>query len=81
MRGLDSGGARPVGKADLLFFFERLEAKLDAFGFLRPIEKRPSMVRGIRNIFPRAALTESEVRTLHGIVSALTREKRPPDEA
>ena len=77
---LDSGGARLVGKADLLFFFERLEAKLDAFGFLRPIEKRPNMVRNIRNIFQRTGLTEAELRTLHGIVSALTREKRPPDE-
>ena len=68
---LDSGGARPVGKADLLFFCERLEAKLDAFGFLRPIEKRPNMVRNIRNIFQRSRLTEQEVRSLHGIVSAL----------
>lgn len=78
---LDSGGAPLVDKADLLFFFERLEAKLDDAGFLQPIEKRPNMVRNIRNIFQRTDLTEPEVRTLHGIVSALTREKRSQDES
>ena len=54
--------------------YERLEAALDARGFLYPVEKRPTMVRNLRNLFQRAALTEQEVRTLHGIVSLLTPE-------
>ncbi|MDE0815197.1 MAG: RNA methyltransferase, partial [Alphaproteobacteria bacterium] len=48
-----------------------LESALDDSGFLHVLEKRPVMVRNIRNIFQRAQLTEQELRTLHGIVSAL----------
>ena len=54
-------------------FYLRLEVGLAAGGFLKPPEKRPSMVRNIRNIFARAELSEQEVRTLHGVVSALRR--------
>src|SRR5579863_3697240 len=45
---------RPATKAELLNFFAHLELELDACGFLRNIEKRPSMVRNIRNLFQRA---------------------------
>ncbi|MEX1109168.1 MAG: RNA methyltransferase [Dongiaceae bacterium] len=61
----------PATKGDLHGFFEHLEHELDAAGFLAVPEKRPSMVRNIRNIFERAALTETEVKTLHGIISRL----------
>ena len=40
-------------------------------GFLRNAEKRPSMVRNIRNLFQRTGLTHQEIRTLHGIVAEL----------
>jgi tRNA C32,U32 (ribose-2'-O)-methylase TrmJ len=36
------------------------------------------MERNIRNVFTRAALTMQEVRTLHGIVTALLRRGRRP---
>ncbi len=68
---LTRAGAVPAEKAELLNFFVRLEQALDETGFLRPVEKRPAMVRNIRNLFARAELTEQEVQTLHGIVSAL----------
>jgi len=35
-------------------------------------DKRPSMIRNIRAIFERAALSDQEVRTLHGIITALS---------
>ena len=60
---------------ELLNFFGRLEARLDESGFLHPPGKRPAMVRNIRNLFQRTELTEAELRTLHGIVSALWRGK------
>ena len=63
---------RPATKAELLNFFAHLEDRLDDCGFLRNVEKRPSMVRNIRNLFQRAALTRQEVRTLHGIVAELS---------
>ena len=68
----------PATMADLANFYERLEAELDASGFLWPADKRPSMVQNIRAMFQRASLTEQEVRTLHGMVKALAhlRERR-----
>jgi tRNA/rRNA methyltransferase len=69
---------RPANLAELTGLFEHLEGELDACGFLRIKEKRPIMVRNIRNIFQRARLTEQEVRTLRGIVSGLTKFPRKP---
>ncbi len=71
-RQLVTNASGPAGKAQLLEFFEHLERELDESGFLRNIEKRPSMVRNIRNMFQRAELTEQEIRTLHGIVKELS---------
>jgi len=58
-------------------FFARLEAALDAAGYFRPPEKRPSMLRNLRNLFVRAHLTDQEVRTLHGLLSALLLRPNP----
>ena len=75
-RELVTNATRPATKAELLNFFAHLEAELDACGFLRNVEKRPTMVRNIRNIFQRADLTEQEIRTLHGIVKELRQGRR-----
>ncbi len=75
-RRLPMGFSRPATKAELLNFFQRLEAALDDSGFLHPPERRPAMVRNLRSLFARADLSEQEVRSLHGIVSALTGKKR-----
>jgi tRNA/rRNA methyltransferase len=64
---------RPATKGELLGFFDQLEDALDASGFLHVEEKRPIMVRNLRNIFQRAGLTEQEIRTLRGVVTSLTR--------
>jgi len=60
-----------AGKLHLTSFLTRLEAELDACGFLRNPEMRPSMVRNIRALFGRAELTDQELRTLHGILTEL----------
>jgi tRNA/rRNA methyltransferase len=62
---------RPATQADLLGLYEHLERELDACGFLRNRQSRPSMVRNLRNLFGRAGLTEQEVRTLRGIIACL----------
>ncbi len=67
----------PAAKEELFKFFDRLEAELDACGFLHVTEKRPIMVRNIRSIFQRALPTSAEVRTLHGILSGLVRGRGP----
>jgi tRNA/rRNA methyltransferase len=69
-------GARPASVAELLNFFDHLESQLDAAGFLRPPEKRPIMVQNLRNLLQRADLTEQEVRTMHGVVKALSGRRR-----
>jgi tRNA/rRNA methyltransferase len=66
-------GASPATAEELQHLFDHLEGELDACGFLQPPEKRPRMVRNIRNIFSRAGLTDQEVRTLRGIISGLRR--------
>lgn len=73
---LPEGRTRPATKGELVNFFDRLEAALEARGFFHVAEKRPIMVRNIRNMFHRANLMEQEVRTLHGIVSCLIRDRR-----
>jgi tRNA/rRNA methyltransferase len=64
---------RLANKQELVGMFEHLEKELDDCGFLRPPEKRPTMVQNIRNMFQRANMTEQEVRTFRGIISGLIR--------
>lgn len=63
---------RRATRAEMAGLFAHLEGELDDCGFLLPIEKRPSMVRSLRNLFQRAGLTEQEVRTLRGVIAGLT---------
>jgi tRNA/rRNA methyltransferase len=67
---LATGHSRPATKEQLIRFFEHLEEELDANSFMRNAEKRPSMVRNLRNLFQRANCTEQELRTLHGVVTS-----------
>jgi len=70
-RHMTKGLQPPASKEKLIGFFEHLERELDECGFLRHPDKRPVMVRNIRNMFQRANLTNQEVQTLHGIVHEL----------
>ena len=48
---------------------------------MRHPDKRPSMVRNLRNLFQRAHCTEQELRTLHGVITAFMgpRNRDKPD--
>jgi tRNA/rRNA methyltransferase len=70
---LAMAGTRPAEKDELIALFERLEAELDAGGFFRAPDLRPTVVRNLRSMLQRARLTEQEVRTFQGVISALTR--------
>jgi tRNA/rRNA methyltransferase len=74
--GLRTRGSPPAPKDDLMGFFEHLERELDAAGFFKPPEKRPSMVQNMRTMFTRMGATEQEIRTLRGIVKALVQAGR-----
>ncbi len=63
-------------KESLLAFFKHLEKELDECGNLRLGDKRPRMVRNLRNIFQRSNLTEQEIKTLHGVVADLVKPRK-----
>jgi tRNA/rRNA methyltransferase len=71
-RQLHTGQTRPATKAELVNLFEHLEGELDRTGFFTTPEKRPSMVRTLRNLFERMDMTEQEVRTFHGVLASMT---------
>ncbi|MDP6688264.1 MAG: RNA methyltransferase [Alphaproteobacteria bacterium] len=75
-----AGDSLPASRDELAFFENRLEEELSRKGFLKPPEKRPSMMRNLRNIFRRADLTGQEVRSLHGVISALIRRDGEADD-
>jgi len=76
IREIVDDGEQPATKADMAALFEHLERELDDSGFLRVVEKRPSMVRNIRTMLQRAQLTRQEVATLHGMVRELSGKRR-----
>ncbi|QCE35521.1 RNA methyltransferase [Acetobacteraceae bacterium] len=65
----------PAEKGEIDNFLNRLVDRLDHSPFLRNKNKRDGMVRNIRQYFQRGSITEQELRTLHGIISALGEEK------
>ena len=80
-RRLETGGQPPAEKAELVNLFQRLESALDETGFLHPPEKRPGMVRNLRNMIQRMDPTDQDLRTLHGIISALRSGRRGGESA
>lgn len=78
---LHTGSSRPANKAELMRFFDHFEEELLNSGFIRHPDKRPSMLRNLRNLFQRAHCTEQELRTLHGVVTAFMgpRDRAKPD--
>ena len=61
----------PAQQKEVEDFLTRLESELERTRFFRTPEVKPFTIRNIRNIFTRADITVQELRTLHGIVSAL----------
>jgi tRNA/rRNA methyltransferase len=73
---IDHGMAQPAPRDELIRLFEHLEDELEKSGFLFPPGNRPGMIRNLRSILHRAQLTDQEVRTLRGVIVALTRGKK-----
>jgi len=63
----------PADQATLMGLYEHLEGELDKAGFYHPPEKKPSMVRNLRVPLARARLTDQEVRTFRGVITALSK--------
>lgn len=73
---LHTGQTRPATKGELLNYFNHLEAELEQGGFFTTPEKKPSMIRTLRNAIERMQMTEQEVRTFHGVISSLTNRRK-----
>jgi len=73
---IDHGVAQPAPREELILLFEHLEDELEKSGFLFPPGNRPGMIRTLRSMLHRAALSDQEVRTLRGVIVALTRGKK-----
>jgi tRNA/rRNA methyltransferase len=67
---------RPANKDELHHLYGHLEGELADAGFFTTAEKRPTMVRRLRNLLGRTDMTEQEVRMFRGVISALTRRNR-----
>jgi tRNA/rRNA methyltransferase len=62
--------------AEMTNFYEHLEQELDRARFFRVPEKRAGMVRMLRSLLRRAHPARDELRTLHGVVSALVGQRK-----
>lgn len=60
-------------KSEIDMFLKHLEELLEKGDYFRISDKKPRMLRNLNNIFTRASLTAQEIRTLHGVLNALTR--------
>jgi tRNA/rRNA methyltransferase len=63
----------PADQEAMVGLYEQLEGELDLAGFFHPPEKRPSMVRNLRVALGRSRMTDQEVRTFRGVITALSK--------
>jgi tRNA/rRNA methyltransferase len=68
----------PASKQQLLTFFTTLERELEKVEFFRPPDKRDTMQINLRNIFTRMTPTQQDIRTLHGVVTAISEGRKGP---
>ncbi|OKH88976.1 RNA methyltransferase [Thalassospira sp. TSL5-1] len=68
----------PATRDEVERMFVHMEEELDESGFFRVAEKRPAMMRNIRNIFNRVGITHQEVQTIRGMLVALRGGKHKP---
>lgn len=66
------GPGAATGEA-MLGLYEHLERELETAGFFHPPEKTPNMVQNLRSALGKARFTDQEVRTLRGVITALSR--------
>src|SRR6185437_14342902 len=68
----------PAPRVQFEAFFTDLERELEKAEFFRPEEKRNVMRVNLRNIFLRLELTQQDIRTLHGVVTAIVYGRKGP---
>lgn len=72
------GRSPRAGQQQMQSFFDHLEAELERVEFFRPPEKKPTMLINLRNIFLRMELSQQDLRTLNGVISAIVDGRKGP---
>ena len=62
-----------ISRGQLEAFLLRLESELESKGFFLTSDMKPHSAKTLRSIFSKARLNDSEVKMLHGVLSALTK--------
>jgi len=75
------GDSRPATCEEYLNFYRRLEEELEAAGFFVADHMRPAMTRSLQSMLQRAEMTEQEIRTWHGVISALVNGPKRSDKS
>jgi tRNA/rRNA methyltransferase len=70
--------SEPASQYQIQAFFDNLVRELDKVEFLRPAEKRDTMLVNLRNIFARMEPTKQDMHTLHGVVMAIAEGRKGP---
>ncbi len=70
--------SEPASQHQMAAFFDNLVRELDKVEFLRPVEKRETMLVNLRNIFTRMDPTKQDMHTLHGVVMAIAEGRKGP---
>jgi tRNA/rRNA methyltransferase len=70
--------SEPASQHQIQAFFDNLVRELDEVEFLRPAEKRDTMLVNLRNIFTRMEPTKQDMHTLHGVVMAIAEGRKGP---
>jgi tRNA/rRNA methyltransferase len=70
--------SEPASQHQMQSFFDNLVGELDKVEFLRPPEKRETMLVNLRNIFSRMEPTKQDMHTLHGVVMAISEGRKGP---
>ena len=68
----------PATKEQLLTFFTALERELERVEFFRPPHRHDTMQINLRNIVTRMQPSQQDIRTLHGVVTALVEGRKGP---
>src|SRR5260370_3789046 len=70
--------SEPASRHQMQACFDHLVRELDKVEFLRPREKRETMLVNLRNIFTRMDPTKQDMHTLHGVVMAIAEGRKGP---
>lgn len=66
----------PATQDSMTNLYARLETELQELGFFRAPDMKPTVIRNLRALLTRAEMTDQEVKTFHGMISALTGKRK-----